>query len=74
VALVDIGLPGMSGIKGIRALKKSYPGLSLLMLTVCDDDRRIFDALCGLKGFASASSVRYASFLPATPLQEGCLP
>ncbi len=46
VALVDIGLPGMSGIDGIRALKKSYPNLTVLMLTVYDDDKRIFDALC----------------------------
>lgn len=36
----------MSGIEGIRILKESYPALSLLMLTVYDDDDRIFDALC----------------------------
>ena len=46
VALVDIGLPGMSGIDGIRVLKKDHPQLAILMLTVYDDDRRIFDALC----------------------------
>ncbi len=46
VALVDIGLPGMSGIDGIRRLKKDHPQLAILMLTVYDDDRRIFDALC----------------------------
>lgn len=46
VALVDIGLPGMSGIEGVRLLKQRYPGLALLMLTVYDDDDRIFDALC----------------------------
>jgi DNA-binding NarL/FixJ family response regulator len=46
VALVDIGLPEMSGIDGIRILKKNHPGLTILMLTVYDDDRRIFDALC----------------------------
>lgn len=46
VALVDIGLPGMSGIEGIRLLKDRYPDLLLLMLTVYDDDERIFDALC----------------------------
>ena len=46
VALVDIGLPGMNGIEGIRLLKERYPDLLLLMLTVYDDDERIFDALC----------------------------
>ena len=46
VTLVDIGLPGMSGIEGIRILKERYPELLLLMLTVYDDDERIFDALC----------------------------
>jgi DNA-binding NarL/FixJ family response regulator len=46
VVLVDIGLPGMSGIEGARLLKQRYPGLALLMLTVYDDDDRIFDAMC----------------------------
>jgi len=52
VALVDIGLPGMSGIEGIRLLKQRHPQLSLLMLTVYDDDDRIFEALCaGASGY-----------------------
>src|SRR6266700_65043 len=46
VVLCDIGLPGMSGIEGIRILKDRYPDLLLLMLSVYDDDERIFDALC----------------------------
>ena len=46
VVLCDIGLPGMSGIDGIRILKDRYPDLLVLMLTVYDDDDRIFDALC----------------------------
>lgn len=46
VLLVDIGLPGMSGIEGTRRMKERHPGLAVLMLTVYDDDRRIFDALC----------------------------
>ena len=40
VALVDIGLPGMYGIEGIRLLKERHPGMLLLMLTVYDDDER----------------------------------
>jgi DNA-binding NarL/FixJ family response regulator len=46
VALVDIGLPGMSGIEGIRLLRERYPQMLVLMLTVYDDNDRIFDALC----------------------------
>ena len=46
VALVDIGLPGMSGIEGIRRLKQRHPAVSSLVLTVYDDDERIFDAIC----------------------------
>src|SRR5438128_247649 len=46
IVLVDIGLPGMSGIEGISRLKQLYPNLLILMLTVYGDDKRIFDALC----------------------------
>lgn len=46
VALVDIGLPGMSGIEGIRLLREKYPSTVLVMLTVYEDDERIFEALC----------------------------
>jgi len=46
VVLCDIGLPGMSGIEGIRILKELYPDLLILMLTIYDDDERIFDAIC----------------------------
>jgi len=46
IVLVDIGLPGMSGIDGIRFLKERYPALRFLILTIYDDDERIFEALC----------------------------
>jgi DNA-binding NarL/FixJ family response regulator len=46
VALVDIGLPGMSGIEGIKLLKQRYPNITPLVLTVYGDDNRIFAALC----------------------------
>ncbi|HEY0426493.1 MAG TPA: response regulator transcription factor [Pyrinomonadaceae bacterium] len=46
IVLSDIGLPGMNGIDGVRILKEKYPNLTILMLSVYDDDERIFDALC----------------------------
>jgi DNA-binding NarL/FixJ family response regulator len=52
VVLADIGLPGMSGIEGLRLLRQRHPELPMLMLTVYDDDERIFDALCaGASGY-----------------------
>jgi DNA-binding NarL/FixJ family response regulator len=46
VLLSDIGLPGMDGIEGIRILKGKHPSLTILMLSVYEDNERIFDALC----------------------------
>ena len=46
LVLSDIGLPGIDGISGIKILKERYPDLLILMLTVYDDNERIFDALC----------------------------
>jgi DNA-binding NarL/FixJ family response regulator len=46
VVLVDLELPGMSGIDGIRILKERHPKFLLLVLTVYDDDDRIFQAIC----------------------------
>lgn len=52
VILTDLGLPGMSGIEGIRELRSRYPGIPILALTVYDDDDRVFDALCaGASGY-----------------------
>ena len=46
VALVDIGLPGMSGIEGAKILRHRWTDLPIIALTVYDDDDRIFEMLC----------------------------
>ena len=52
VVLVDIGLPRMSGIEGTRILKDRYPGMQMIVLTVHEDDTRIFEAICaGATGY-----------------------
>jgi DNA-binding NarL/FixJ family response regulator len=52
VILLDIGLPGMNGIDGIRLMKERHPDVLFLTLTIHDDDERIFDALCaGASGY-----------------------
>ena len=52
VALMDIQLPGASGIECTRRLKQTLPGLQILMLTVYEDNDRIFNALqAGASGY-----------------------
>lgn len=52
VALVDIGLPKMSGIEGTCALRHLYPALPILVLTIHKENDRIFDAICaGASGY-----------------------
>src|ERR1019366_5271881 len=52
VVLMDINLPGMSGIEGVRRLKPMLPGTQFLMLTVYEDADHVFDALAaGATGY-----------------------
>ncbi len=52
VILMDIQLPGMSGIKGIGIIKEKYPEIEIIMLTVYHDSHKIFDSLCaGASGY-----------------------
>lgn len=52
VMLMDIGLPGMSGIEGIILIKNRYPSVDILMHTVYDDDEKIFQSICnGASGY-----------------------
>jgi len=52
LVLMDLALPGMSGIEGIRLIKGRHATLKLVALTVYEDDDRIFEALCaGASGY-----------------------
>jgi DNA-binding NarL/FixJ family response regulator len=52
VTLVDIGLPGMSGIDGIRLIKERSPETDIVMLTIHDDPEHIFNSLrAGASGY-----------------------
>lgn len=52
VVLLDVRLPGMNGIEGIRRIKAIAPGVHILMLTVYDDHEKVFSAICaGASGY-----------------------
>ncbi len=44
--LVDIGLPGMSGIEIVRRVSQFAPATQMVMLTIHEDNDRIFEAIC----------------------------
>lgn len=45
VLLLDINLPGMTGIEGIHHIKHQFPDISIIMLTIYKDEKHVFDAL-----------------------------
>jgi DNA-binding NarL/FixJ family response regulator len=64
VLLLDIGLPGMSGLEGISHIQKLLPKTNIIMLTTYEEDEKIFKALC-------AGAVSYISKrTPLTKIEE----
>jgi DNA-binding NarL/FixJ family response regulator len=61
VLIMDIGLPGMSGIDGIKLIKERFPSIDIIVFSVYDESKKIFDSLC-------AGAVGY--LLKNTPLEE----
>lgn len=57
IILMDIGLPGMSGIDGVRYVKEHHPHIEVIMVTVHEDTALVFEALkAGASGYISKSS------------------
>ena len=65
VILTDIGLPGMSGIRGTEILRERFVNVPILALTVYDNDDQIFAALC-----AGASGYLLKNTAPARLLES----
>ncbi len=57
VILLDVGLPGMSGIEGIARLRQLAPNAAIVILTVFEEDDKIFRAICaGAAGYLLKTS------------------
>jgi len=61
VIIMDLGLPGMSGIDGIKIVKEKFPEIDIIVFSIYNDSEKIFESLCaGATGY----------LLKNTPLQE----
>ncbi len=49
---MDIEMPGISGIEGVKLVKENFPDMKILMETIFEDDAKIFDSICaGAEGY-----------------------
>lgn len=78
VVIMDIDMPGMNGIEGVKLIRKNFPSLQILMLTVFDQDEKVFAAIkAGAGGYIlknvepknllNAISEVYSGGAPMTP-------
>ena len=52
LVVMDIDMPGIGGVEGVRRIKNTNPNVKVVMHTMFDDDSRIFDSLCaGADGY-----------------------
>jgi DNA-binding NarL/FixJ family response regulator len=52
VVLLDIHLPGVSGVDGVGSLRERWPEAAILILTAFDDEDKVFTSLCnGASGY-----------------------
>jgi DNA-binding NarL/FixJ family response regulator len=75
VAIVDINLPGLSGIECVRQLKPLIPATQFVMLTVYEDSNHIFDALsAGATGYLVKTTSRESLFAALREVHGGGSP
>ena len=75
VVLMDIKLPGMSGIECTQALKEQYPDLKIMMCTIFEDDDKIFRAItAGASGYILKRTEPHKLIQSINELMDGGAP
>ena len=73
--VMDISMPGMSGIDCVRTVADELPGTQFLMYTMHDDDHRVFEALkAGANGYLLKSSTPDQIIEAVRELMQGGAP
>lgn len=75
VVLMDINLPGMSGIECVRRLKNQIASTQVLMLTVYEQSDQIFDSLrAGASGYLLKRTSQSELLEAISQVRQGCSP
>ncbi|RFM26826.1 response regulator [Deminuibacter soli] len=75
VVLMDIEMPGMTGIEAVKLLKKEMPYLLIMMQTVFEDNDRVFEAICaGASGYILKNHLNTRLTAAIKELQTGGSP
>jgi DNA-binding NarL/FixJ family response regulator len=75
VVLMDIQLPGMTGIEGLKVLKGILPAADFIMLTIRDEEETIFQSLCaGATGYLLKETPPVKLLAAITEVREGGSP
>ncbi len=75
VVLMDINMPGVSGIECVRQLKAAHPEIEFIMLTVYEDAERVFESLAaGASGYLLKQATREELLLAIRQVHSGGSP
>jgi DNA-binding NarL/FixJ family response regulator len=73
--IMDIDMPGMTGIEAVTQIRKINTEIPILMLTVFDDNKHVFDAICaGASGYILKKHISSKLFLAIEEVLEGGSP
>jgi DNA-binding NarL/FixJ family response regulator len=75
LVVMDIDMPGIGGIEGVKIIKSNFPEVKIVMHTVFDDDNRIFECICaGADGYLLKNTSPAKLVQSLQELMEGGVP
>jgi two-component system, NarL family, response regulator LiaR len=75
IVLMDIDMPGISGIEAVRIIKEKFPEVQVMMQTVFEDSEKVFDSVCaGASGYLLKNSLSEQIISAIKELKQGGAP